>query len=223
MHTIADTKMLVEEGVISNAAARIIEARARNTMVALAINTLLCAGILFATFGLIFWLADAFAVAVFGLLMAGAGLAMLSFGKPLYAMFGNAAALIGSGMLLGGMGIELSNKYPDSAGWVMIATESATTKDSPSFLGEVWYGEAESPQGPWKKAVRIVTHDKQTFYNPCHHAFFDEDGGRVIYFEGTYCNTFTDSPPTPRYNYNQVMYRLDLAHPALREAFPDNR
>ena len=41
MHTIADTKMLVEEGVISRSAARIIEERARSTMVTLAINTVL--------------------------------------------------------------------------------------------------------------------------------------------------------------------------------------
>ena len=119
MHTIADTKMLVEEGVISQAAARIIEARARNTMVALAINTLLCAGIIFATFGLIFWLADAFAVAVCGVLMAAAGLLTLRYGAALYAMFGNAAALIGSGMLLGGMAIELTDKLPEAAGWVL--------------------------------------------------------------------------------------------------------
>lgn len=121
MHTIADTKMLVEEGVISQAAARIIEARARNTMVALAINTVLCAGIVFATFGLIFWLANAFAVAICGILMAGAGLLTLRFGRPLYAMFGNAAALIGCGMLLGGMAFELSDKLPEMAGWILAA------------------------------------------------------------------------------------------------------
>lgn len=104
--------------------------------------------------------------------------------------------------------------------WIMVAIEYATHKDSPSMLGEVWYSEAESPQGPFRTAVRIVSHDKQSFYNPCHHPFFDEEGGRFIYFEGTYCNTFTHSPPTPRYNYNQVMYRLDLEHPALKAAFP---
>ena len=94
--------------------------------------------------------------------------------------------------------------------WILIAVEFGDDKTAPSFLGEVWYSESPSPRGPFTKAVRIVTHDKQSFYNPCHHPFFNEQGGRIVYFEGTYCNTFTDSPATPRYNYNQVMYRLDL-------------
>ena len=119
MYTVADTKMLVEEGVISRSAARIIEERARSTMVTLAINTVLCAGIIFATFGLIFWLADAFLVAVTGILMLGGGLLVLAKGKELYAMFGNAATLIGAGMLLGGAGFELTDKYPDIAGWAL--------------------------------------------------------------------------------------------------------
>ncbi len=119
MHTIADTKMLVEEGVISQTAARIIEARARSTMVALAINAVLCAGILFATFGLIFWLADAFAVAVCGGVFLLAGVLTLNKGNALYSMFGNAAALIGAGMLIGGAGIELADKYHDVAGGIM--------------------------------------------------------------------------------------------------------
>ena len=104
--------------------------------------------------------------------------------------------------------------------WLLIANEIAQDKKSPSFMGEVWYSEAKSPQGPWSKAVRIVTHDKQSFYNPYHHPHFDAEGGRIIYFEGTYTNTFTDAPATQRYEYNQVMYRLDLDHPALRAAFP---
>ena len=44
---------------------------------------------------------------------------------------------------------------------------------------------------------------------------FNKESGRIIYFEGTYTNTFTDHVPTPRYNYNQVMYKLDLANPEL--------
>ena len=103
--------------------------------------------------------------------------------------------------------------------WVMIAIEQAWDKDSPSFLGEVFYSEADSPQGPYQKAMKIATHPKQSFYNPCHHPFFDQNNGRTIYFEGTYCNTFTNSPATPRYNYNQLMYRLDLGDARIVEVF----
>jgi hypothetical protein len=39
----------------------------------------------------------------------------------------------------------------------------------------------------------------------------------VIYFEGTYASTFSrKEDPTPRYDYNQVMYRLDLSDPRLK-------
>ena len=70
--------------------------------------------------------------------------------------------------------------------------------------------------GPWRKAKKVVTHDKYTFYNPVHHAFFDADGGRRIYFEGTYTQSFSGNPvATPRYDYNQIMYRLDLDDPRL--------
>ena len=103
--------------------------------------------------------------------------------------------------------------------WVMIAIEHAWDKNSPSFLGEVFYSEADSPQGPFLTAVKIATHPKQSFYNPCHHSFFDQNDGRTIYFEGTYCNTFTTTPATPKYNYNQLMYRLDLGSLALTEIF----
>lgn len=86
---------------------------------------------------------------------------------------------------------------------------------SASGLGEIWYSEAAAPQGPWTTAKKIVTHDNYTFYNPAQHEFFNKDGGRYVYFEATYTNTFTNSIATPRYNYNQMMYKLDLADPAL--------
>lgn len=96
--------------------------------------------------------------------------------------------------------------------WIMIAVQSMGT----SFLGEVWYSEADEPHGPWRWARKVVTHNDYTFYNPKHHPFFDQDGGRVIYFEGTYTDTFSGAKfPTPRYNYNQVMYRLDLKNAGL--------
>ena len=100
--------------------------------------------------------------------------------------------------------------------WVLIAVQQFGKQ---SFLGEVWYAESESPTGPWKRAVKIVTHDKYSFYNPAQHPFFDEDGGRTIYFEGTYSHTFSGRESrTPLYDYNQILYRLDLADPRLKDA-----
>jgi hypothetical protein len=97
--------------------------------------------------------------------------------------------------------------------WVLIAVEQGGT----SFLGEVWYAEAEIPTGPWLKAKKIVTHEKYSFYNPVQHAFFDQGGGRTIYFEGTYTHTFSGSADaTPRYDYNQIMYRLDVEDERLK-------
>ena len=100
--------------------------------------------------------------------------------------------------------------------WVMIAPARG---GGPSFLGEVYYAEAPELTGPWLRAKKIVTHDQYTFYNPVQHPFFDQAGGRVIYFEGTYAETFSGNPvATPRYDYNQIMYRLDLADPRLDAA-----
>ena len=104
--------------------------------------------------------------------------------------------------------------------WVMIGVESW----GDSFLGEVWFAEAPTPEGPWENAVKVASHDRgsagdYTFYNPTSHPFFDQEGGRYIYFEGTYANTFSGNPnQTPLYDYNQIMYRLDLA--TIPDLFP---
>jgi len=102
--------------------------------------------------------------------------------------------------------------------YVMIASESFGA----TMLGEVWYSESDHPEGPWVDAWKIITHankpgDAHDFYNPTQHPFFDRDGGRVIYLEGSYTNTFSGNPrPTPYYEYNQIMYRLDLSDPRLK-------
>ncbi|HPT31605.1 MAG TPA: hypothetical protein PLW67_07170, partial [Prolixibacteraceae bacterium] len=96
--------------------------------------------------------------------------------------------------------------------WVMILEQIYGT----SFLGEIWYAEGDTPVGPWVYCRKIVTHDNYSFYNVGQHPLFDQENGRLIYFEGTYTNGFTNNPvPTPRYNYNQIMYRLDLSDSAL--------
>jgi len=106
------------------------------------------------------------------------------------------------------------NWNPFRKKWVMIAVQHY---GKPSFLGEVWFTESDHPNGPFLRARRIVTHDRYSFYNPAHHPFFDQENGRIIYFEGTYTNTFSGNDhPTPRYDYNQIMYRLDLSDPRLK-------
>jgi hypothetical protein len=105
--------------------------------------------------------------------------------------------------------------------YIMIASESFGA----TMLGEVWYSEADSPEGPWVQARKIITHankksDAHDFYNPTQHPFFDQEGGRVIYLEGSYVNTFSGNPhPTPYYEYNQIMYRLDLSDARLKKVF----
>lgn len=83
-------------------------------------------------------------------------------------------------------------------------------------FGQVWYSEGDTFLGPWVYAKQIVKHDRYSFYNVTQHPYFDQEDGRLIYFEGTYTDAFANPPDiTPRYNYNQIMYRLTLDDPRL--------
>jgi hypothetical protein len=89
------------------------------------------------------------------------------------------------------------------------------------FPNAVYFAEADTPLGPWVYAKRVMQHDNYTFYWPAQHPYFDQDGGRTIYFEGTYTDAFSNvQTPTPRYNYNQLMYRLNLGDPRLKLPLP---
>jgi len=89
----------------------------------------------------------------------------------------------------------------------------------PSAFGELWYAEADAPTGPWGNAVKVLSHDNYTFYNPRLHPEFTPPGSPILIFEGTYTAEFADRPcRTARYNYNQVLYRLDLDDPRLLRA-----
>ena len=97
--------------------------------------------------------------------------------------------------------------------WVTVFTQM---KGNPSILGELWYAEADSPDGPWQRAVKVVTHDNYTFYNPRLHPELTSSDLPVLLFEATYTKEFSgNSNPTPRYDYNQILYRLDLDDPQL--------
>jgi hypothetical protein len=100
--------------------------------------------------------------------------------------------------------------------WVTVFME---TFGKPSGFGELWYAEADAPTGPWGKAVKVLSHENYTFYNPRLHPEFTPADSPILIFEGTYTMQFADRPhPTPRYDYNQILYRLDLDDPALGAA-----
>jgi hypothetical protein len=100
--------------------------------------------------------------------------------------------------------------------WVTIFGEKG---GKPSFLGEIWYAEAESPFGPWGTAVKVLSHRELTFYNPRIHPEMTPPDSPVLLFEGTYTQSFSAATAhTPRYDYNQILYRLDLDDPALAPA-----
>jgi hypothetical protein len=92
--------------------------------------------------------------------------------------------------------------------WVMIGYK---------FTDEVWFLEGDAPTGPWVYGRKIVSHEKDEthqqydFYNLGQHPFFDQEGGKLIYFEGTYTTGFSgNKSQTPLYDYNQIMYRLSM-------------
>ena len=101
--------------------------------------------------------------------------------------------------------------HPWSRKWLAIFTQKGGKS---SFLGEVWLAEAAEPFGPWVNARKVLSHDAYTFYNPVLHPEFFRADSPLVCFEGTYTATFSgNQQPTPRWDYNQVLYQLDLSKP----------
>jgi len=106
--------------------------------------------------------------------------------------------------------------HPWRQRWVTVFMQSFGI---PSALGELWYAESDAPTGPWGTAVKVLSHDNYTFYNPRLHIGFTLSGSPQLFFEGTYTMQFADhATPTPRHDYNQILYRLDLDDAALKPA-----
>lgn len=83
-------------------------------------------------------------------------------------------------------------------------------------LNQTWYGEADTLLGPWAYLEKVVDVGDYAYYNPLYNPYFHEQGGRILYFEGTYTRFMNGSAPMrPRDNYNQVMHRLDLDDPRV--------
>ncbi len=109
------------------------------------------------------------------------------------------------------------NNYREK--WVAIFTQ---LNGSSSVLGEIWYAEADAPTGPWANAVKVVTHHNYTFYNPRIHPEFTPADSPILLFEGTYTKEFANhAMATPWYDYNQILYRIDLDDAAFNEVRHD--
>ena len=95
--------------------------------------------------------------------------------------------------------------------WLLIGNQAGDA-NAASRLGQVWMATADEIAGPWHTAIKIASHPNFSFYNPRQHTFFDSADGRYVYFEGTFTRTFSGSVAIPRYEYNQLLYRLDLSN-----------
>ncbi len=89
--------------------------------------------------------------------------------------------------------------------WQRIYTETGGT----SLFGEMWYAEADTPYGPWMFTTKVATSTAQSSYRPFLHPELSGDGRKVL-FEATFSSRLTTSTPTPRYDFNQLMYQVDL-------------
>lgn len=113
--------------------------------------------------------------------------------------------------------------------WVNIIQQ----KFGDTTAGEIWFATSRSPEGPWEHCRKVATHhmardsypnNHNDLYNPVQHYELMQQGGRVVYFSGTLVNTFSGNTwSTPYYNYNNIMYRLDLADKRLRLPQPSQK
>jgi len=74
---------------------------------------------------------------------------------------------------------------------------------------DIWYSEADTPVGPWVYARKVAEH-KSFLYNPTQQPIFDQKNGEDIFFEGTFTKFLSSEERVPRYDYNQLTYKLSL-------------
>ena len=96
----------------------------------------------------------------------------------------------------------------DREEWFCVFTQK---NGKPSALGEIWIARSPSPFGPWKGAIKVLSHRNYTFYNPVLHPELAPEDADFLLFEGTYTAEFSGAPArTPRYDYNQILYRVEF-------------
>lgn len=113
MKYLADTEELIRDGVLTPAQAAEIASRSREAMIALAINSVLFAGILAVIAGMAAYLEDVAQLTLLGALVTAAGGLALMTAREDYRLLANATSVIGAAMLVGG-----------GVAWVVELTES---------------------------------------------------------------------------------------------------
>ncbi len=88
--------------------------------------------------------------------------------------------------------------------WIMVFG----TEDS-----SIWLARAPNADGPWHKAVQLATHEGHKADAVVHFDSFDQEQGRIIYFQTTISAA---EVKTPRYDGNALMYRVDLSDPRFK-------
>lgn len=96
--------------------------------------------------------------------------------------------------------------------WVLIASDALPGKGR---SGRLWYAESDDGAGPWTAATCVVNDEPASVSDPLHLEVFEQENGRVIYFDATLAADASGAQALPRYERNRVMYRLDLADPRL--------
>lgn len=123
--------------------------------------------------------------------------------------------------------------------------EMAIGAGTGSRYGEIWYCEAPAMTGPWGACTKVVSHKKTgtSCYNPLQLTFMDEHDGQVVYIACTFTSMWSAEAPgtpttadsfgcqfdeyggvdcavaVPRYEYNNLVYRLDLGNMAQKEGW----
>lgn len=117
------------------------------------------------------------------------------------------------GLLMLGSGTVRWNAFCKK--WVMIAAEASGGAAS---AGRIWYGEAESPDGPWNAMKCVVEEPGMSLADPVHHGLFDQEEGRLVYFDCSVSSLAGGGAAMPRYEQNRTMYRLNLADPRFSKS-----
>lgn len=91
--------------------------------------------------------------------------------------------------------------------WVLLASDAATGK---SRSGRIWFAEADDAAGPWTATKCVVNQEPAGLSDPLHLEAFDQDNGRVIYFDATVSASAGGTSALPRFDRNRMMFRLDL-------------